>query len=134
MRTAAYYESNPEDREKILPAIGKTPRQIQIDLGTPAIRQAVFEGTWVEYLMHTHKPDEVLIIPDVRFPNEVNAIRERGGFLFKIENPRVPITHDVADDAISDYENWDYRIVNDGTIDDLRTKLQPVVAAIMERV
>lgn len=70
-----------------------------------------------------------VVIPDVRFRNEVAAIRDAGGQVFRIVRPGAGLTGETAAHAsevqqfgIADAE-LDAVIVNDGTVDDLRRKV-----------
>lgn len=132
LNAADWYEipGNEHFRDVVLPEIGKTPRQIWIDIGTPAIRKAVYDGTWVEFVLRSRQPFETLVISDVRFPNEIERIRQVGGICIKVERPQVPPTRDVADDALAEFTGWDWTIVNDGTLDDLRAKVAELLRQI----
>jgi len=121
--TKRFYDKHPEMKQIILENIGKSPRQILIDFGTKAVREQVYERTWVDYLLYRNSYTDFLLISDVRFPNEFQAIRDRGGFLIKVVRPQIMDTHDVADDAINETFLWDLTIINDGTIPQLRNKL-----------
>ena len=72
LREPEFYETREGEqyREVVLPEIGKSPRQIWIDMGTKAVRQHVYEPTWLDYLLKGQHNLDVLVIPDVRFPNE----------------------------------------------------------------
>lgn len=75
------------------------------------------------------------IITDVRFPNEVKAIKDRGGIVIRVDRYTGNILIDNDTHAITDwqhpsetvldtYEDWDYVIYNDGTIEDLIEKVR----------
>jgi hypothetical protein len=77
-----WYEDHPEDRETVLPDLGMTPREIWIKLGTHAVRNHVYQDTWVESLLQGVTCD-VLIVTDMRFPGEADRIRDLGGMLLR---------------------------------------------------
>ena len=114
-----YYDDNPELREAVLDKLGKSPRQIWIDLGTKAVRDHVYDRTWVELLLNTPRYADVLLVPDVRFLNEVEAIRQRGGMCVLVTRDSVDVSSDVADEALRDWTGWDQRVRNNGTITEL---------------
>ena len=122
--TKMYYDMNPEKKSVPLPNIGKSPRQILIDVGTNAFRKNVWENTWVEYMAHIHPKDHnaLVLLTDVRFPNEFGMVKRDGGFNFKIVRPDVPLTDDVADCALEGV-SFDFEIVNDGTPEELGVKV-----------
>lgn len=121
MREPDFYET-PEGaplRDIVLEPLGKTPVQIWVDLGTPAIREQVYDRTWIDYLLKTKHDAEVLVIPDVRFPNEVEAIRELGGTLIKVVRPGYGPRKTVADRALLGFTGWDYVIGSSGDMEEL---------------
>lgn len=61
-----------------------------------------------------------IVISDVRQPNEYDAIRERGGSIWRLSRPGVEIR---AMDGLLDDRNFDIELVNDGTLDDLQLKV-----------
>lgn len=106
---------------------GPTVVDIWIDLGTPAIRDNVFDSTWVDYVLNTEHDCDVLIIPDVRFPNEVDAIRRSGGQVIQVTKEGVlPREGSVADAALLTFDDWDYRVYNNGTLEDLEAEANSI--------
>lgn len=127
MPTNDEIEKNPYLRDKILVPIGKTVRQVWIDLGTPAIRQQVYDLTWVNYVLKKDHGVDVIVIPDLRFPNEVSAMRERCSMIIKINRLSVAQTNDIADCALDYWNGWDNVIFNDGTIEQLHKELEDTI-------
>ena len=80
-------------KEVALPLIGRTPRALQQTLGTEWGRELVDRDLWVKLAMA--RAERLLgqgarvVFDDVRFPNEVDAIRRWGGTVIRIVNPRV---------------------------------------------
>lgn len=68
------------------------------------------------------------IISDCRFLNEIEAIKSRGGIVIKITNPRI-ISTDLheSENALSEYNDFDYSLINDGSIDDLVVKVKQML-------
>jgi hypothetical protein len=118
LRGEAYY-NRPEhehERDVVLPALGMTPVDIWVKFGTPAVREQVYDLTWVDYLLKTDHGLDVIVIPDVRFPNEVRAIQETGGHLIKIVRDGYGPKMTVADLALIYFEGWD-NVFGDQPID-----------------
>ena len=115
LREPEYYETveGEQYREIVLPEIGKSPRQIWIDMGTKAVRRNVYEPTWLDYLLKGQHDLDVMVISDVRFPNEAEAIRKSGGVLVKVVRPGYGPGPDMADRALLGYDGWDYVIGGD---------------------
>ena len=88
-----------------------------------------FDGQW-----------EYVLIPDTRFPNEVEAMREAGfdvtHIRVKRENFKSPLTEEQqkhrSETALDDYPADQY-VNNNGTISDLKTKLSILAAVINEK-
>lgn len=77
-----------------LPDVEATPRQVMQFVGTELFRVRLGErfpalGTnvWVDALAREidQNPDESLVVADVRFPNEAQTIRERGGIIIHVD-------------------------------------------------
>jgi hypothetical protein len=81
------------------------------------------------YWVNKHKEEvekekpEVVLIPDVRFFNEVMYIGEYGDKV-KVFNPRIPLTgtKHASEEELANYDGWDATIINDGSLDDLKQK------------
>lgn len=105
---------------------GKTPREAMITLGTEWGREMIGPNLWVNALKHRvgNSSASLIIIDDVRFQSEVQAIRELGGLVLGIHRPGLA---SVAPGHIS--ESLDFEAngipvaINDGTLADLNAKL-----------
>lgn len=68
-----------------------TPRIILQQLGTEVLRNHFLQSIWVDSLkkkiMNT---DKNVVITDVRFPNEIDAIKELGGTIYRVERGEIP--------------------------------------------
>lgn len=116
-----YYDDHREEREIILPLLGKTPRQIWIDFGN-AVRDHVYEPTWAEYQLRADDFD-ILFISDLRFPTEADLIQNASGFVYKITRPGYGGKKDGADDRLSGYTRWSGTIQNEEGLAEFRRKL-----------
>ena len=115
---------------------GLTPRKLLQLLGTEACRQIIHPNIWVNALFADYVCDDCgqkecptdeedtgqiihrsfpnWIITDVRFPNEAQAIKDRGGILIRINRPQL-IERDfehLSETALDDYDGFDYVIEN----------------------
>lgn len=69
-----------------------TPRLVLQLLGTDCMRYGFYDGIWVS-LVKKHmveNPHHNYVIPDVRFPNEMNMIREMGGEVWQVRRGELP--------------------------------------------
>lgn len=133
------YNEATEIQQRKLPLIKLTPRLLLQLLGTDCGRDIIHPNIWVNALMADYKvyKDEELpnwIITDVRFPNEAKAIKDKGGILIRIERdyvlrggPEDPKNQHPSETALDNYQDWDYVIQNDGTIEDLINKIRKII-------
>jgi hypothetical protein len=133
VREPEFYDTAEGEKERrtVLPALNLSPVDLWVLFGTQAVRRTVYQHTWVDYVLKSSHED-VVIIPDVRFPNEVNAIRQSGGILIKVVRPGVEPLDTVADHALVNYDGWDYVVGRSGELQELAdfaSWLAPVVAA-----
>jgi hypothetical protein len=109
-----WYEEpgNEHMKDTILPAIGKSPRQIWIEYGQ--LVREIYPGTWTHFLFNRNNVD-LLIVKDVRKIDEAESILEVGGACIRIDRPDVPISDDVVDSALANWDRWTAIIKNEGS-------------------
>lgn len=127
LKEESFYNS-PEGeklREVKLEGLNLTPREIWIAVGNKM--RDVHQGTWIDYVLHTTVAD-ILIVPDVRYPNEVEAIKSLGGKIYKIVNDNVERTDDIADCALEGFDGWDGIILNNSNLHTLDEYIRFAIA------
>jgi len=68
------------------------------------------------------------IITDVRFPNEIKAIKETGGIIIRVERSSIKQDDNhLSETALDDYDNFDYIIKNDDSIESLIIKVKEIL-------
>lgn len=96
MRVMGFNESHINGDLKEVPCDtlgGKSPRYAMQTLGTEWGRDLMYKNIWVDRLIaKAQKAAGIVVVDDVRFPNEIEAIRENGGIVAWIE--RVSIYED----------------------------------------
>jgi len=122
LRELEFYETEPGAslREVVLPAVGKSPRQIWIDMGTAAVREKVYERTWLDYVLKSDLGLDIVLIPDTRFYNEAAAVKEVGGELIKIVRPGYGPGKNKPDRELLNFDGWDNIFGETGDIEELR--------------
>ena len=135
-----------------------TPRWILQKWGTEVCRQGFHDDIWIASLENKiRKTNDNMVITDVRFPNEINAIKNSGGKVFRVKRGPDP---DWYQDALNFNEgptnmawalskmrldqkqvhaserSWigkgiDVEIDNNGSIDDLFGQLKSQVASLL---
>lgn len=92
-----------------------------------AARQELDMGVWVRPVMRAiddHVKDGgKAVITDVRFPNEYDSIKKRGGVVVRVNRPGLPSDTHISESALDDHD-FDVVIVNNGTLDDLYRKVE----------
>lgn len=125
-----------EFKEQIIPEFGVTPRYLMQTLGTEWGR-SIKEDFWVQTLMREYQNMQAgpfkfnWIVSDVRFPNEAQAIRDAGGLLITITRQGIPMedTH-PSETALNSWDDWDYRIGNHGTLEQLKEEVIKMAAVL----
>lgn len=93
--------------------------------GTEAHRDVFGADFWVDQVLDRHMFDELLVVTDVRFPNEAEAIRQSGGEIWQIVRPDTEIAESAhASEAPLHTHLIDRVIVNVGDLDDLRAMVR----------
>ncbi len=109
---------------------GRTIRNIMQYIGTDLLRNQYNENVWIDSLFREFTFLSKWIITDVRFENEADAIKKRGGILIRINRAYGERDLHVSETALDNYDNWDYTIENNGTLIDYENK----VLNIMEEI
>ena len=118
-----------------------TPRLVLQLFGTDCLRNGFHDGVWVSLLKkHMLDNPDNYVIPDVRFRNEQNMIRELGGEIWRVQRGDIPewygcamLDNTTGSDLMEAYEvhpseykwidmnnKFDVTLYNEGTIEDLR--------------
>lgn len=74
-----------------------TPRLVLQLWGTEVARRAFHDDTWIASLEHKLvSAHNDIVITDVRFPNEIRAVRNAGGIVIRVVRGPEPEWYDVA--------------------------------------
>lgn len=119
LRLAGFVQSVGWEVAKRIPEV----RRLLQEYGT-GLRLATYADVWVDTTLNlVDTVSGPVVISDVRFLNEVEAIREKGGILVYVINARVPATDPHPSENAVDRRAADYVIHNDGTIAELAAKV-----------
>lgn len=95
----------------------KTPRQIMQDIGQGlrAIHPNIWGAKMLQRVDELLQAGEHVVVTDVRFPNEADALRMREAFLYRINRPAVfdALETDVSETALDHYPYWYKDLDND---------------------
>lgn len=101
-----------------------TIRQLLQCFGTEIVRGLFGNAFWAERAMK-HNFDK-MIITDLRFKVELEAVRKRNGLVLYIDNPNcIPEQHASESEVLEmkDNHDFDFIIENNGTLEDLFNKI-----------
>lgn len=95
-----------------------TAREFMQFLGTDVMRK-MYEPVWVQSCVNKMQREQssLAIIADVRFPNEVDAIKDAGGIVVRLTRGNRADSH-PSETALDDYD-FSHRIDNTGSVDAL---------------
>jgi hypothetical protein len=108
------------------------------------MRMGLHDNVWVNALMADYKPELRIetnhpysehltakypnwIITDTRFPNEAQAIKDKGGIIIRVDRPGVkPINDHPSEIGLDDWK-FDYRIANISDIYTLKETIREIL-------
>lgn len=93
-------------------------------MGTEVGRNLLGENIWVDAALAGLDNSRKYVITDCRFPNEANAIRERGGIVIRIARAGVTKANDHPSETSLDNYDFDAILFNDGTLEDFRNEIK----------
>ena len=123
-----------------------TPRLVLQEFGTDCMRNGFYDGIWVSMVKQKiiNNPSTEFVIPDVRFRNEQNVIRDLGGEIWQVKRGNEPewfgqaiLDNQTGSNLMSAYDvhaseykwidtndKFDSILYNDGTIEDLKNQVE----------
>lgn len=136
-----YLTGSSQYRAEIIPGAFRdgnplTVRQLLIDLGT-GVGRTVKETIWLDAFDHTFqkaqgKSKTIVVVTDVRFKNEFDHLKKLGFYQIRLlRDSYLKIDHssETNQDSIRDAE-FDYVLYNNGTLKDLKSEVEKMVAQI----
>lgn len=141
LKQIAYWGKSPKE---ILQLVGTKMREIDPDIWIKsAFHQAklrfnkcIFEAKRTGY-------DELIkrgiVFSDVRYLNEAKTIKNAGGILIRINRPGFTYSSDAtwqnhsSETELDSYTEWDYIIENNGTIEELNSKIRSLMFNIIKQ-
>ena len=113
------------DQAKQVPEV----RQLLQRLGV-AVRDHVNQDAWVTAAFDRAEGAERLAVSDVRFPNEAEAIKARGGHIVRVMRPGVTaLNSHVSEHALDEWPE-DFQLYNDRTLGDLGAEVDQLLARL----
>lgn len=122
--------------------IKPTPRLLMQLVGTDCGRNIIHPNIWVNMLMKEYVPidrrtiqdpdDSNISMPDwaisdIRFPNEIDAVKKENGIIIRILRETNYIDNHDSETALDNYGKWDYVVDNNGSISDLERAIEKIL-------
>ena len=108
---------------------GRTTRYVMQTLGTEWGRDNISTDLWVNAFKAKARQHRKVVCTDVRFPNEVQAMHEEGGYVVRIKRPMdVKIEDTHPSEAGIDYLIVNANISNSGSVEQLHAMMRKAVA------
>jgi hypothetical protein len=135
-----------EGKQVVPPGFADSLGTLQQKLGM-AMREYIHRDVWVHATLSPYLsgPDPsgaavAVIVPDVRFQNEAQFIKEHGGILLRIEGDPTGVRRSdsanadardlnhISETDLDAYQGFDAVIYNDGSLEQLHERLDEVMA------
>lgn len=131
--TAPYFSQ--QGKAEKLTAFGRTRGEMLQQVGL-ALR--LWEpDIWVQAFFSQLPAEQHTLIPDVRFPNEADLIRSRGGLMVRVEGDPLHQRgdgtrddHHPSETALDAYPHFDFTIHNSGSLADLELQVRVLLARL----
>jgi hypothetical protein len=130
---APYYTQ--EGKAELVPTFHRTRGEMLQQVG-----QALREWeplVWVDAFFAALPTDAFVLVPDVRFDNEADPIRARGGLMLRIEGDPLHQRGDGTRDdnhpseiAMDDYAHFDALLHNTGSLEDLTRQVRELLGRL----
>ena len=154
--------NHPVSKATVKSHLGTTPREVLQKFGTEVCRDTIPRyimgdilkeagGIWTWNVeqdireIYNEDPDTIILIPDLRFENELAMLRRHGVTFINVIRPghhnaifnlnlnlnfNLNLNLNFKHLSEAGLSGADYTIVNDGSLDDLRTKVKDVILKI----
>ena len=84
-----------------------------------AARNNIHDKVWINAALTNMQPNKRYVITDVRFNNEIYALKDLGAEIWRIERPGVgPVNNHVSEKELEGFST-DRSLLNVGTLDEL---------------
>lgn len=128
-------------KEQPIGWLGRSARELMQSMGTEWGRNLVHPELWLllaeqnlEFLGQTHDTATGFVISDLRFENEADFVRKRGGIVVHVLRPdATEVNPHVSESGIGIQDN-DLVLHNDGALDELFGQLDELFTALTARV
>ncbi len=114
------WENDRDYRNEYIKDFGMTRRELLIK--EAMLLRQIHPDYWVKSLFN-YLPIDNYIVSDLRFKNELEALKRDKALLIKVIRDTEEINH-ISERDLDDFNEWDIIINNNGTIEELREKIK----------
>lgn len=105
-----------------------TPRKLLQLVGTECGRNIIHPSIWINALLSKYNKDfSKWIVTDVRFKNEAEAVKSKGGILIRINRETGLSDNHPSETDLDEYPEWDFIIDNNGSMEDLTNSAKEAI-------
>lgn len=124
-----------EGKKHLLEDLGLTVGQVQQLVGE-GMRELIHRDIWILRALSSGDKDEDVIITDVRYKNEADIIRQKGGILLRVnasypgyqefvKSSKRDVNH-VSETDLDDYEHFSAIIENGSSVSALSNQIRTI--------
>lgn len=104
-----------------------TRRELLQLMGTDVMREGFYPEIWVDRVFKGENNNDIIIIDDGRFENEIRACLDVGGISILIKRHTGFVDNHPSEQVEKLEHMFKHVIVNDGTLDELENKLRIIL-------
>ena len=120
------------------------PRSLLQQIGTDIVRKEIDEKFFIKRIIEDIEVFsyyfDFITISDARFPDEIDSIKDKfkNVYSIKLERPNFESNLNdnekkhVTETALDNYDNYDYVLVNDSSLEDLNMKAKKIVDEVLK--
>ena len=126
-------------KEDLISWLGCSRRELMQTLGTEWGRKMIHPDIWINALRHRIAKYPAshtcpLVITDIRFEDEAQAVRDMGGWVVHVRRPGLPQTDTHESEADLQIQKVDGLIYNDGDLTALESTVRNAVIPAIEKL
>lgn len=118
------------------------PRKLLQELGTDVIRKNIDELFFVNRMIEDIKVFsyffDIIVISDARFKDEIDKIKENFNNVISVNIVRTNFDNGLTEEQknhpteidLDDYNKFDYKLINDGTLEELKLKVDSLLKEV----
>lgn len=106
---------------------GTEIRELMQRLGTEVGREQFGQNFWVDQAMKLVAQHDKVVLSDVRFPNEQEAIRNAGGLVWRIHREGVQAANGHASETALDNVHPDLNLMNNEDVESLHRTIDVIM-------